>query len=392
MSLGNPLNLAAPEFAKPSEPPVHCGLIYKRKRHAVSGPPEAAKTLLVLIIALEAERAGTRVAFIDFESGPAETRRLLEDLGATLEEIAAIDYYEAEGSPEDDDLQRLFIDTGVELVIIDAAAGAYNASGLDEEKRKDIEAWANAWVRPLWRAGIATILVDHVVKNRNNRGAFAIGGERKLGGVDVHLGLAAVSQMSRGKSGLIKITTHKDRPAWLPRPRTGDLELHSDPTTHAITWRIKPASDDTADPIGWRPTVLMERVSRYLERQTDEVPVTAIYKNVKGKKEYVAEATLFLIGDSFATERPGNRGSRLIRSIKPYREPVPTLSQPVPTASDPPCPAVPSPLGEEQDSHLWEDKEPVDHDELEQVLPTSNGHVPLDEVERLAAIAREYEA
>ena len=249
MSLGEALNLASPEFAVPSEPPAWCDLIYKGKRHALSGPPEAAKTLLALGIALEAIRAGSIVAFIDFESGPAETRRLLEDLGATTDELETILYFEADGPPEGDDLLEKIVKPGAELAIIDAAAGAYDASGLNEMDRGDIEKFAKAWVRPLHRHGVATILIDHVVKNRNNRGAFAIGGERKLGGVDIHLGLSAVTQMSRGTSGLIKVTTHKDRPAWLPRPRTGDLELRSDPTTHAISWSLRPPSDETGG--GW---------------------------------------------------------------------------------------------------------------------------------------------
>ena len=183
------LNLTASRFAEPSEPPWLCGLIYRGKRHAISGPPEAAKTLAALTIALEAIRARDLVAFIDFESGPAETRRLLEDLGATPAELDNVIYIEADGPPDASDLERHIIAQGADLVIIDAAAGAYEASGLSENDRGDIERFARMWIQPLWRAGIATILIDHVVKNSDSRGKFAIGGERKLGGVDVHLGL-----------------------------------------------------------------------------------------------------------------------------------------------------------------------------------------------------------
>ena len=94
------LDLAADIYSKPSEPPIRCGLIYAGKRHLISGPPEAAKTLLALIFAIEEIRAGGTVAIIDFESGPAETRRLLEDLGATLEEIGAIHYFEPDAATD----------------------------------------------------------------------------------------------------------------------------------------------------------------------------------------------------------------------------------------------------------------------------------------------------
>ena len=44
MSNWQPINLAAPEFDQPTEPPALYGLIYAEKRHALSGPPEAVKT------------------------------------------------------------------------------------------------------------------------------------------------------------------------------------------------------------------------------------------------------------------------------------------------------------------------------------------------------------
>ena len=43
------------------------------------------------------------------------------------------------------------------------------------------------------------------------RGAFAIGSERKVGGVDVHLCFEVVLPIKRGGRGLYKIVTHKDR-------------------------------------------------------------------------------------------------------------------------------------------------------------------------------------
>jgi hypothetical protein len=119
-----PINLAAPDYATPAEPPYCCGLLYRGKRHAISGPPEAAKTLLTLILGLEHMR-GDHGAFalIDFETGPNSIRLLLEDLGATLDEIGAVLYFEPEGPPTDDDL-GLLTDAGVTLAAIDAAAGA----------------------------------------------------------------------------------------------------------------------------------------------------------------------------------------------------------------------------------------------------------------------------
>jgi hypothetical protein len=356
------LNLAAPEFAKPSEPPTTCGLIYRGKRHLLSGPPEAAKTLLALIVALEEIRGGGCVAFVDFESGPAETRRVLEDLGATRGELSSVFYFEPDGPPDEETIARI-VREGVTLTIFDALAGAYDASELDDGKRADIEKFYRAWIRPLWQKGVATLAIDHVVKNSENRGKFSIGSERKLGTVDVHLGLVAVQQLHRGATGLIRVTTHKDRPAHLVRPQAAQVELCSDPETHRITWRIRPVNAQTEES-NWRPTVLMRRVSDYLEPQTDEVSVSAIYKAVKGKRGSLMVAVRFLVADGWAIERSGDRGSRLIRLVKPYRDPSPTRPQPSPNGWGPRVPSVPPPLGGDGDTTRIE----IDHDELECLL------------------------
>jgi hypothetical protein len=312
-----PLNLAAPEFAKPSKPPSLCGLVYKGRRHLISGAPEAAKTLICLILGLEEIRVGGRLAIVDFESGPAETRRLLEDLGATEKEIASILYYEPEGAPDDGDIDHI-ASSGVTLAIIDALAGAYDASGLDDEKRKDVERFSRTWIRPLWRHGITTIAVDHVVKNPDNRGRFSIGSERKLGAVDVHLGLKAQKQLHRGASGLVTISTHKDRPAHLERPAAAELELVSNVATHGITWRFRrPAAVASSDDNTWRPTVYMEKVSAYLQRQAAPVNRGTIYKDVGGRREYVVQAIDFLLLDGHATET-NHDGTKLVSLVTPF--------------------------------------------------------------------------
>ena len=70
-------------------------------RHGISGPPESIKTVVAWILAREHVRAGNTIAVIDFEMGPYATRRLLLDLGFTLEEIRdRVLYYESPGEPE----------------------------------------------------------------------------------------------------------------------------------------------------------------------------------------------------------------------------------------------------------------------------------------------------
>jgi hypothetical protein len=292
------LNLAAEEFSQPTEPPITCGLLYRGKRHALIGPPESLKTLVALICGLEHVRAGHGpFGLVDFEMGGHSTRLMLEELGATSKEIASIWYVSPEGPPEQDDLDELG-SAGVSLVVIDAAAGAYDVSALDDNKRADAERFGRLWVEPLYRIGIATLLLDHVVKNADNRGKFAIGSERKLGTVDVALGIEAVKQLGRGGEGACVIRTHKDRPGHLPRPRAAELELVSDPTTHAITWTFNPPRSEPAGGSRFRPTVLMDRVMEYVSGPWYEpMARTTLARTVTGKQWALVQAIDVLLDE-----------------------------------------------------------------------------------------------
>jgi hypothetical protein len=311
------INIADDRYAVPPAPPCW-ELLYRKKRHALSGPPESAKTMIALILLLTAMRAGATVAIIDFELGPEAIRLLLVELGATLEEIAAIYYVEPETEPGADEIAAL-VEAGVDLMLIDALAGAYDVSGLDDGKRKDVEKWQNIWSKPLYQRGIATLAIDHVTKSTETRGNFSIGSERKLGGVDIHLGLEVVRPLARGIDGLFKASIKKDRPGFLRADGVREIELRSDPDTHVITWEIRTTgSTSTGD--HWQPTFLMERVSAYLEKQTGEpASRNEVEKNCKGKsRDHIRKAIDALVATGYVTEERGARNARMLTLVKPY--------------------------------------------------------------------------
>ena len=314
-----PINLASPTYAVDPEPPhpdFH-GLLYVGKRHVVSAPTESLKTLTMQALLLNAIRAGRVVACVDLEMGPHATRRLLTDLGATADELAAVYYVQPNGPPTAADLDAI-IEQRVELVMIDASAGAYDVSGLDDNTRKDAERFARQWITPLWLAGVATVVIDHVTKNAEGRGKYAIGSERKVGGVDVHLGLEAVSQLTRGGIGLVRVRVHKDRPGFLHRPHAAEIALTSDRITHAITLKIRPTAV-TETPGHWQPTVLMGRVSEYLQAQTEPVSLAVVEGAVRGKsRDWIRKAVQALVEGDYVTETRGARNARMLTSAHPF--------------------------------------------------------------------------
>ena len=408
-----PLNLAAPEFERLPKPPAFVGLVYRGRRHMLSGPPESMKTLVATIVVLEAIRVGVTVAYIDFENGPEAMRLMLGEIGASADEIRALIYYTPNTEPGENEIGAL-LEEGVGLLVIDSAAGAYNASGLDDGKRGDAERFSQLWIEPLWRAGVTTLVLDHVTKSSEARGRYAIGSERKVGAVDVHLGLEAIKPLVRGGDGLVKVSVHKDRLGLLRRPVAAEIAFASDPYTHAITWEARQAGE-AAKALPFEPTRLMEKVSNHLAVQTEAVSKTRIADAVTGRREYVLLAVDRLIARGHATVETGDRGAQLVRFATPFQEgqsdQFPTGSRPVPgTGASPPVSPVPtgSPLTGEpelvnegagaaekptrsRNSGTGRDGHPLLGDEgypLALADAARDGHVTEDEFELVLAIHR----
>jgi hypothetical protein len=311
------VNLADPAYAIPPDPPAIAGLLYEGKRHVLSGPQESAKTLIAYHLLVLALRTGLPVAIVDLEMGPVATRRMLTDLGTTTAELALIHYTEPGGAPTTADIQALE-NHGTRFVLVDAAAGAFDLSGLDDNSRKDAEKWARAWVQPLFQLGIATIVLDHVTKNVEGRGKYAIGSERKTGGADVHLGFDALKTLTRGGSGLVKVTAHKDRGAYLNRPTALMVELESDPDTHAITITYKAPEAMQDGPV--KHTIYAERVSKALEAN-DGQPMSQrqLVDACQGGTDYIRDAANELVQAGYATVQIGARDAKNYTLIKPFR-------------------------------------------------------------------------
>lgn len=311
---------------EPETPPTIGGLLYPGLRHLILGEPESLKSWLALVLAVDEIRAGRTVVLIDLESAAREMLARLRALGLTDQEISGRFAYLHPTQPICDDtaaadLARLIDKRRPSLVIVDAAIGALSLHGLDPNRADDIERFHRVLIDPLAAYGAAIALIDHVAKSREDRGRWATGSERKLGRVDVALGIDIIQPFGRGRTGTARITVAKDRPGYLNRPRAGELELASDPDTGRITSTIRPASNEP-DPAAdtWRPTVLMERVAAHLAEQSGPVTRNAIETAVRGKRDYIRKAIDALIADGNIVETR-NGASRLCTLVRPFASP-----------------------------------------------------------------------
>ena len=342
------LNDAA--WAVPPEPPVVEGLLYRGLRHVVSGVTESGKTLGVYWLHLQALRLGFKVAVIDFEMGGFRSRNMLVDLGASEDEIGEIPFIFPNSPPSEGQLMKLVVHS-VDFVVIDASVGAYDVSGLDDNHRKEVEQFGRMWINPLWKAGIATTMLDHLTKNVETQGKHVIGSERKVGQADVHLSFESRKALTRGGSGLVNVTVKKDRPGYLPRPTAAVFHFTSDPVDHAITIeKHDPPVVHTDEKGRERPDRKMEQISRFLEHPThtpaepEGFSTNEIEEALGGAKKLVKPALEMLAEADghgpYITRVSGPRGSWLHSSLKPYRheqDPVlhPELDD-LPTSPRPP--------------------------------------------------------
>lgn len=320
-----PIDLVALQL-DPPPPPTTLGLLYPGRRHVLSGEPETLKTWAALAACAEEIRADRNVLYIDLENGAATMLDRLRALGIPDEQIRRRFHYLVPAEPMTEpsilaDVEALLADLTPSLVVFDSFTGALALHDLDPNSGVDVERFYRAVVAPIQDSGAAWMGLDHLAKQKEGRGKFSIGSERKIAAADVHLGFEVVRPFGRGKTGLARILTHKDRPGHLARPRAAELELTSHPDTGAVTWTARPA-ENPDDEHPFRPTRLMEKVSRYVAAHVAEERPSrhAVEEAVTGRREYVRQAIDLLVAEGFLGEEDGPRGARQLRSVKPFTE------------------------------------------------------------------------
>lgn len=303
----------------PERPPAEValeGLGYYGRRHGWHGPPEAGKTIVGYLVLLEEARRGNKVLVVDFEMGPHDARDRFLDLGATDDDLERILFVEPDTPADASTIGSLADRWEPTIVLFDSSAGAFGLHGADDNKRQDTERVAGLLVDPLRDRGRASVVLDHVVKNSAERGRWAVGSERKIGGVDVALSFDAKIALSRGRRGLIVVSVSKDRLGHLHRPKLAEIELVSDPVTHRIAWTFQNVTDGVGD--RWRPTHLMGLVSQFLAKQTEPVSRAEVERQKFGGNDYVRTAMDELVAEGYAREHTGPRKARLLQHLKTY--------------------------------------------------------------------------
>jgi hypothetical protein len=348
-------------------------LFYRDKLHAVHGEPETAKGWFLLHAAAEEIDKGEHVFCLDFEDVARTSVARLRAVGLSDEAIAEYFHYIRPNEQLNEDgraaLEQELAAHRPSLVIIDGVTEALTLEGLSLSDNTEVAQWMEQlprWIRD--KTGAAVVLIDHVTKDREARGRFAIGAQHKLAGVDVAYSVKVVEVFGRGLSGRIQVKVHKDRPGHVRQHAidgiVAEVGLESQ-DNGAVVIVVQPP-----DPKGWRPTKRMEEVSRFLEG-SDGASQRAIRESVGGRVETTIEAIQFLISDGYV--KPVEKGQTTHHhSIRPYRA---TGSQTPGTT--PPIPGGPDDHGSAGGSGSPIGGEPGNHPAEESIEPVPKSREPL---------------
>jgi hypothetical protein len=315
-----PLPLSEAAADPPPAPDRFHGLGYGGNTETlVSGEPGIGKSMVLAAVVGEEARAGRAPLYLDFERTPGMLRERLELAGLSEEEIGRVLYLRPQVQASSAEIRAMVAEHRPSLIVVDSYDAALAAFG-KETKNEDVRAFHADVLAALRSLGAPMWLADHVVKNPEARGRYSIGGQAKLAQAEVHLGLTAIEPLRRGSGGKLKVKVHKDTFGWLPHAAVFELTIDD---AGLVSWSVR--TDDDAGAAGddggdFRPTGLMERVSRQLEIEGRPLSRNQLAQDVKGKAQYIRMATDVLVREGFAEEADGPNRARLVTLVRPFRE------------------------------------------------------------------------
>jgi hypothetical protein len=315
-------------------------LLYPGRVHSFHGESESGKSLIALSASVPLIEVGKSVLMVDFESdAPATIERLLA-LGAKKADIGAhFDYRRPETSfranQTELDAWLGLLERRYALVIIDGVTEALTLFATSSKDNDEVTHWIRTVPRLIARkTGGAVVMIDHVTKDADTRGRFAIGGQAKMAALDGAAYLVEVLEpIGIGMRGAIGLRVAKDRPghvrphsgSWRKTDRTQETSFVTVDATEkgltVVTFEPPRASQERAEDEGkstWRPTYLMALVSNYLSEHGPSSKTT-LEENVHGKAVHVRQAVNALMDEGHvAHDGPAISGHRTYRLIEPY--------------------------------------------------------------------------
>lgn len=318
-------------------------LLYPGKVHSVHGESESGKSLVLMGEAVRLMKTGADVMWITFDSDEEEDVARALRFGATAEEILAhLHYIRPEVSPQS--VRESYLALFAMRPAMCVVDGVTDAMGLITEGAKGDPNEVYSFFFRVFpkrladKTGAAVVLVDHVAKDTDARGRFAIGAQAKMASLT---GAAYLVEPDKdaaptaGGVGTVVLRVGKDRPAGVrrhcgprrARDRTQEAAriTFDDTGDHTIMTVEPPATDpfvttdavDGKSPVVDIPFGIMQRISEFLEVRPDGMTKSEIETAITGKAQRTRLAITELCRLGYATEeRVGT--AKVVTMVEPY--------------------------------------------------------------------------
>ena len=324
------------------------GLFYRGAVNDLHGEPGCGKSMIAQIAAAQELKSSHDVIYIDYEDSARNVVKRLLLLGVTGEQIVAHFHYvrpsAKPSSPTSLDGWRetlQYADTAT-LAIVDGVTSCLAYAGLDSNSGDDIAAWYNTMPRPISACGPAVVLIDHVVKSKDNRGRYAGGSMQKLALIDgISYSVDMTKPVGKGVRGTIVIKSGKDRISEIEEHcavnwsngshlrEAARIEINStNPKLMHVTIarpNMMPSEDRQTKRDDFRPTGLMEKISQLVENAIEEPSQSELFDALKSdgsgaKTAIMSKAIRLLLEEGYVTNRASRHNRACYRSARPYRQ------------------------------------------------------------------------
>jgi len=305
-------------------------LFYAAKVNGIIGESESGKTWIALLAVLQELQQHRRVLYLDFEDTAAGIVSRLRSLGASDDELRLLAYI----GPDESltalaaaDLDEVLSLTDWTLIVLDGFNAAMSLLGLNINDNNDATRFSQELLKRLSASGAAVVYVDHVPKDKDNRGKGGIGAQAKRAMTTGCAILAdVVLPFGRGMTGKLRLSVDKDRPGFVRAVSAGAKSAGNAILTSSedgtVTIVIEAPDLRPAEERGpFRPTKLMARISHFLETcdGTDGVSRNEIEKSVTGDNNGLRQALDVLVDEHYVKRWPAGRAV-LHRLERPFRE------------------------------------------------------------------------
>lgn len=298
-------------------------LFYRGLTHSVYGETESAKSWIALLAVAQAIRAGEHALYFDLESDPGLVVSRLQLMGCTADAIKALLAYVAPwGAPGPDDVVAWFdrvLNRPYAVAVIDAMSGALGLFGLKSKDDDDITSFYRGLPTQIVnRTGAAVVVVDHVVKDKDTRGRWPSGSERKVSALTgAAFSIRRKEAFGVGMRGSAEIWIAKDRAGGLrglagPQDRDGMQQIGTfilDSSSPAVfTAQIDPLEAEDESTAQGDLAAVVADVRTYLTHY-EGANSRAIREAVAAKAELVTAAVRSLVESGDIRVENGVRGA-----------------------------------------------------------------------------------